>query len=269
MLAPHSVRLFFDRTDAFRCDAEDSAQVDAYIRAMRVVQQRTGATPRSALSNCAPVHIESLSGPLSVVRVSGVPHQQNPAHDPVALSPAEQALFMKRGDHFILKAEREGIEHAAYIALDYSISPRLITSDRPIVLRNPIDAMISDLNATRLLELVQHRELTAAEQFMACQTMPLLWKRYGGAPVAAIPNPTVQDAAECYEFAQHFTDPYQRIRTISQLNSEWARVFLGPQASTQATSAVNDGEVALNDQPLPRPLDSAMPPVEQRPRMRM
>ncbi|MBR8085580.1 hypothetical protein KDX23_22860 [Burkholderia vietnamiensis] len=269
MLAPHSIRLFFDQNDAFRCDAEDSAQVDAYIRAMRVVQQRTGATPRSALSNCAPVHIESLSGPLSVIRVSGIPHHQNPAHNPVALSPAEQALFMKRGDHFILKTGHEGIENAAYIALDYSISPRLITSERPIVLRNPIDAMIADLNATRLLELVQHRELTPAEQFMASQTMPTLWKRYGGPPVAAILNPTVQDAAECYEFAQHFTDPYQRIRTISQLNSEWERVFLGPQSSTHAVAAIGDAEVALRNLPPELTAESAPPPVENRPRMRM
>jgi hypothetical protein len=268
MLAPHSVRLFFDQNDAFRCDAEESAQVDAYIRAMRVVQQRTGATPRSALSNCAPIHIESLSGPLSVIRVSGLPHHQNPAHDPVALSPAEQALFMKRGDHFILKTERDGIEHAAFIALDYSISPRIITSDRPIVLRNPIDAMLSDLNATRLLELVQHRELTPTEQFMASQTMPTIWKRYGGPPVAAILNPTVQDAAECYEFAQHFTDPYQRIRSIAQLTSEWARVFLGPQSATTALSTFNT-ENADHELPVTVPVESAPPAVEHRPRMRM
>ncbi len=70
MLAPYSVSLYFDQSDSFRCRAEDSAQVDAYIKAMRVVQQRTGTAPRSALNNCAPVHIESLAGSLSVVRVS-------------------------------------------------------------------------------------------------------------------------------------------------------------------------------------------------------
>jgi hypothetical protein len=266
MLAPHSVRLFFDQNDSFRCDAEESAQVDAYIRAMRVVQQRTGATPRSALSNCAPIHIESLFGPLSVIRVSGVPHHQNPAHDPVELSPAEHALFMKRGDHFILRTERDGSAHAVFIALDYSISPRLITSERPIVLNNPVDAMLSDLNATKLLELVQRRELSSTEQFMASQTMPTIWKRYGGPPVAAILNPTVQDAAECFEFAQHFTDPYQRIRSISQLNSEWARVFLGPQPATNASSAF-DMEIADQELPVPIPAESA--PLEHRPRMRM
>ncbi|MEX3960109.1 hypothetical protein [Trinickia sp. EG282A] len=175
---------------------------------------------------------------------------------------------MKRGDHFILKTERDGIEHAAFIALDYSISPRLITSDQPIVLRNPIDAMLSDLNATRLLELVQQRELTPTEQFMASQTMPTIWKRYGGPPVAAILNPTVQDAAECYEFAQHFTDSYQRIRSIAQLTSEWARVFLGPQSATPAPSTF-DIEIADHELPVTVPAESSPPPVEHRPRMRM
>ncbi|NRF83791.1 hypothetical protein HQ619_07600 [Burkholderia gladioli] len=264
MLAPHSIRLFFDRNDEFRCDAEESAQVDAYIRAMRVVQQRTGATPRSALGNCAPVHIECLSGPLSVIRVSGLPHYQNPAHDPVTLSTAEQAVFMKRGDHFVLKTERDGIEHKTFIALDYSISPRLITSDRPLVLRNPIDAMLSDLNATKLLELVQQRELSTTEQFMASQTMPTIWKRYGGPPVAAILNPTVQDAAECYEFAQHFTDPYQRIRSIAQLTSQWARVFLGPQSATTFNT-----EAADHGLPVTPPVEAVAPPAEHRSRMRM
>lgn len=268
MLATHSIHLFFDQHDKFHCEAEENAQVDAYIRAMRIVQQRTGATPRTALSNCAPVHIESLVGPLTVVRVSGIPHHHNPAHDPVELSASEQALFMKRGDHFILRTSHDGSEHEAFIALDYSIAPRLITSDRPIVLRNPTDAMLADLNATRLLELVQQRELTPTEQFMASQTMPTIWKRHGGTPVAAIVNPTVQDAAECYEFAQHFTDPYQRIRAIAQLTSEWSRVFLGSPASMHAEPPVE----ATGPEDLR--LVAGLPvepsaPAEHRPRMRI
>ncbi|PCE30048.1 hypothetical protein [Burkholderia ubonensis] len=236
MLAPHSVRLYFDPNDAFRCEGENTAQVDAYIRAMRVVQQRTGATPRSALNNCAPVHIESFAGPLTVLRVSGTPRHHDPAHDPIALSACEQALFMKRGDHFTVSAERDDVQHAAYIALDYAISPNLIVSGRPIALRNPVDTMAADPDATRLLEIVQQRELSSAEQFVASRTMPGIWQRLGGSPVAAITNPTVHDAAECYEFAQHFTDPYQRIRTLSQLTAEWAQALLGSSRRDHAES---------------------------------
>ena len=266
MLAPYSVRLYFDQSDSFRCSAEDSAQVDAYIKAMRVVQQRTGTAPRAALNNCAPVHIESLAGSLSVVRVSGLPHLQNPAHDPVQLAASEQALFMKRGDHYILKTERDGIEHVAYVALDYSIAPRLITSDRAIVLRNPIDAMVADMNATRLLEIIQNRELTATEQFVASQTMPTIWKRHGGPPVAAITHPTVEDAAECYEFAQQFSDPYRRIRSVAEMSSAWAKAFhiaehehVEPVPTVSAALAIDTLARAPETLPAPTPTTSAEP----------
>lgn len=266
MLAPHSVRLYFDRNDAFRCEGENTAQVDTYIRAMRIVQQRTGATPRSALNNCAPVYIESLAGPLTVLRLSEASRHHDPVHDPIALSPYEHALFMQRGDHFAVSAGQDDVRHAAYISLDYAISPSLIVSDRPTALHDPLDALAADPDAARLLEIVRQRELSSAEQFFASRTMPGIWRRLGGLSVAAIANPTVHDAAECYAFAQHFTDPYQRIRTLSQSAAEWTKAFLG--ASPHAGQAKR-GHGSARASPADDAASLATP-VAERPRgMRM
>lgn len=265
MLAPQSIRFYFDQSDIFRCQAEESTQVDAYMRAMRVVQQRAGdgMTPRAALANCAPVHAQSLEGPVTLVRVSGIPHKHNPVHDPVMLSDTEHTLFLKRGDHYMARVEQDGVMHSAYVALDYSIAPRMITSDRPIVLHNPAQAMMLDADAARLLEILQERELTAAEQFVAAQTLPTIWRRYGGPPVAAIAQPNVQDVAESVEFVKHFSNAYQRLRSLTQLSHAWNRAILGPDAANQEAIAPADDREAVPSIPQ---VATAQQQAESRPR---
>jgi len=225
MLTPHSISLSVNIDGEFVCRRDETPDVDAYVRAMRVVQQRTGMTPRTVLSNHAPVHIRSEIGALTVGRVSGIPHKQDFARSPVPLSDDEQTLFMRRGDHVMLRTDLGDDHYVAYATLTYDIIPRLVLADAPIVLADPLRAPIGDTNALRLLELVRERELTATEQFFAALTMPSIWQRYCGQPVAAVINPTPESARECTSFAHHFTAPHSRLQQLRDLSSAWRSAF--------------------------------------------
>jgi hypothetical protein len=276
MHSPQSVRLYLDSDGEFQCRAEESTQVDAYVRAMRVMQQRTGVAPRAALSNCAPIHVASLAGPLTVARVSGLPHLQDPARAPVALSDDEQAIFLRRGDHYLLRTYLNGEKHEAFVALSYDIAPKLIVSTKAVVQRNPLDAMIADINATKLLEIVQARELSPTEQFVASQTMPTIWRRLGGPPVAVITNPTSDDAEVCRDFSRLFSDPVGRLRQIGELSSNWGAALFGTTDLGYQEASSNKSDTAAPE-PALLPLTDEFPsvptpsiaPTASAPRMRV
>lgn len=230
MLSPRSVRLFLDQTsNRFRYSTEEAAQIDAYVAAMRVVERRVGRAPRTALTNCTPVHVESLVAELQAVRVSGTPHRLDPAHEPVQLNEGEVALFMKRGDHYRLSTG----EHTVYVALNYAISPHLVIEPSPIVQANPLDAAVIDADAITLLRIVQDRELTLAEQLLAAKTMPLIWRRLGGEPVCGLPTPTPADAHQLREFASNFSNAEARLLSLIEVSSEWRATILGDNAGNE------------------------------------
>lgn len=225
MLTPHSITLSVNIDGDFVCRRDDTPDVDAYVRAMRVMQQRTGMTPRAALSNHAPVHVRSEIGTLTIGRVSSIPHRQDSVRSPVSLRDGEQTLFMRRGEQFILRTDLGDDYHVSYAALTYDVIPALVLADAPIFMADPLRAPIGDTNALRLLELVRERELTATEQFFAAMTMPSVWQRYCGPPVAAGINPTPESARECISFAQNFTAPAARLRQLRDLSTAWRSAF--------------------------------------------
>lgn len=246
MLPPHSITLSVNIDGDFISRRDDTSDVDAYVRAMRLVQQRTGMTPRAVLSNHAPVHVRSEIGALTIGRLSGIPHEQDCARAPVCLGDCEHTLFLRRGDQCILRTDLGDDHYVTYAALTYDIVPVLVLSDAPIVMADPVRAPISDMNAIRLLELVRERELTATEQFFAALTMPSVWQRHRGQPVAAVLNPTPDSARECIYFAQNFTAPHARLQQIRNLSTAWRSAFFAtgedddnaPAAEELAQSAV-------------------------------
>jgi hypothetical protein len=54
LLTPHTIDLSINIDGKLVYRHDDALDVDVYVRAMRVIQQRTGVTPRAALSNDAP-----------------------------------------------------------------------------------------------------------------------------------------------------------------------------------------------------------------------
>lgn len=225
MLSPHTITLSMNIDGQFVCRRDDATNVDAYVRAMRVVQQRSGLMPRAILTNHAPVHVRSEVGALTIGRVSGIPHQQDAARAPVPLADNEQMLFMQRGDHCLFRTDLGDDYYVTYAALTYDVIPTLLQSDSPIVIADPLRAPVGDVNALRLLELVRERELTATEQFFVALTMTSVWQRYCGQPVAAVIHPTTDSARECISFAQHFTAPDARLQQLQDLSSAWRSAF--------------------------------------------
>lgn len=274
MLTPHSVTLSVNIDGEFVRQHDGTSDVDAYVRAMRVIQQRTGMTPRAVLSNHAPVHVRSEIGSLTVGRVSGIPHEQDSARVPVALGDGEQTLFMRRGDQCVLRTDLGDDYFVAYAALTYDVIPTLVLSDAPIVLADPLRAPIGDMNALRLLELVRERELTATEQFFAALTMPSVWQRYCGQPVAAVVNPTSESARECISFAQNFTAPNSRLQQLRDLSSAWRSAFFASGEQEFRTDAPRDNHppqpIAISLAPgMPLPAPDPVPTVAEPQRMRM
>lgn len=225
MLTPHSITLSVNIDGEFISRRDITSDVDAYVRAMRVVQQRTGMTPRAVLSNHAPVHVRSEIGALTIGRVSGIPHEQDSARAPVALGECEHTLFLRRGEQCVLRTDLGDDHYVTYAALTYDVVPALVLSDAPIVMADPLRAPLADINAIRLLELVRERELSATEQFFAALTMPSVWQRHCGQPVAAVVNPTPESARECISFARNFTAPQTRLRQIRNLSTAWQSAF--------------------------------------------
>jgi hypothetical protein len=250
MLTPHSVSLSVNIDGDFVSRRDQAPDVDAYVRAMRVVQQRTGMTPRAVLSNHAPVHVRSEIGPLTVGRLSGIPHEQDAARSPVPLGDDEQTLFMRRGDQFVLRTDLGDDYRVAYMALTYDVIPSVVLAAAPIVLSDPLRAPIGDSNELRLLELVRERELTATEQFVAAQTMPSVWQRLRGQPVTVIVNPTPESARECISFAQHFTAPHARLQQLRELSHAWQTAFFASGDDDGAKDANRDAAVAQPTRPL-------------------
>ncbi|MBC8641623.1 hypothetical protein IAG25_32890 [Caballeronia sp. EK] len=250
MLTPHSISLSVNIDGDFvsRCDL--GSDVDVYVRAMRVVQQRTGMTPRAVLSNHAPVHVRSEIGPLTVGRVSGIPHEQDSARSPVPLGSDEQTLFMRRGDQFVLRTDLGDDYHVAYVALTYDVIPNVVLAGTPIVPSDPLRTPVGDTNALRLLELARERELTATEQFFVALTMPTVWQRFCGQPVTAIVNPTPESARECISFAQHFTAPHARLQQLRELSNAWQSAFFASGEHDCAATAERDPIVAQPTRPL-------------------
>ena len=128
-------------------------------------------------------------------------------------------------------AHGPGDDHyVRYAALTYDIIPTLVVADAPIVMADRLRAPIADINALRLLELVRERELTATEQFFAALTMPSVWQRYWGQPVAAVMNPKPETARECISFAQNFTAPDARLKQLRDLSTAWRSAFAFPRS---------------------------------------
>jgi hypothetical protein len=271
MLTPHSVSLTVDVDGDFVSRRDHAPDVDAYVRAMRVVQQRTGMTPRAVLSNHAPVHVRSDIDPLTVGRVSGIPHEQDSARAPVALGDCEHTLFLRRGDQCILRTDLGDDHYVAYAALTYDVVPALVLADAPIVIADPLRAPIGDMNAIRLLELVRDRELTATEHFFAALTMTSVWQRHCGLPVAAVLNPTPESARECIFFAQNFTAPHARLQQIRNLSTAWRSAFFASGDDHVTAGATEElvqsavlSQAPLSQTPVPVPAIATVQPQRMR-----
>jgi hypothetical protein len=273
MLTPHSITLSVNLDGDFVSRHDDTSDVDSYVRAMRVVQQRTGMTPRAVLNNHAPVHVRSEIGLLTVGRVSGIPHEQDSGRVPVPISDCEQTLFMRRGDQCVLRTDLGDAYFVTYAALTYDIAPTLVLSDDPIVMADPLRAPIGDTNALRLLELVRERELTTTEQFFAALTMPSVWQRYCGQPVAAVINPSAESARECVSFAQNFTAPNVRLQQLRNLSSAWQLAFsalgeresgLDPHQAKRPSQGAPASLAPAASTPATRPLPAVVEPQRMR-----
>jgi hypothetical protein len=75
--------------------------------------------------------------------VSWTPPEQNPARAPVNLGDCAYTLFLRRGDHCILRTALSDDHYVTYAALTYGVVPAFVLSDAPIVMADPLSAPIA------------------------------------------------------------------------------------------------------------------------------
>lgn len=222
MHPPRSVTLYLDESNNLRHSVTNQTDIGGYLNSMRTIQERTGKPPRAALENFTPIFVSSAAGTLTVAPVSGVPHHLNADYQPIMLNDAEGALFLKRGDHYVLRTDLDKEWHQAFLFVTYDICPKVVIAPKPVVQRNPVDDPVADHDASRLLQIVQARELAPVEQFFAAYTLPHVWKRHGGMAVPVITNPTQSDIKTCREFALNFTMADQKLSALASAWPDWA-----------------------------------------------
>jgi hypothetical protein len=204
---------------------------------MRTLQQRTGRAPRSVLENSFPVLITTDAGTLRTSRVSGIPHGQRPEHEPIVVDDHEQVVFLKRGDHILMQVSEQEALVRKYMAASYDLAPQLLLSDDPITLQQGIGGNVRDVDAARLLEIAQERELAPVEQFFAAFAMPAIWMQSGGGLVPVFTRPAQEDVKQCLAFAAQFTAASSKLAAIAQISEQWSAALNGPAAPTESAPA--------------------------------
>ena len=232
MLTPRSVHLHAEQGGLVSY-VSSTTPIERYIGVMRTLQQRTGRPPRSVLENSFPVLITTDAGALRTSRVSGIPHGQRPEHEPIVVDDHEQVVFLKRGDHILMQVLEQEALARKYMAVSYDLAPQLLLSDDPITLQQGIGGTVRDVDAVRLLEIAQERELAPVEQFFASFAMPAIWKQSGGGLVPVFTRPSPEDVRQCIAFAAQFTAASSKLAVIAKISEQWSAALNGPAAPTE------------------------------------